>query len=186
MHPTNRRRSWREIRLSSTRARMCSQTGRGRLENRIFGNGVLPEDGPDQILTSLALALGIGLSHETAISRVEILPCRSFSLRSALREHNQCPAHRKMLFSGHTLDLNCQLRWYGDALADGWMVTFDYAPLRDFSCPMISSAPAWCTSRPQRALCPCSPHCPGPTRIARTFRVSRHLYYWGLGSGGCT
>src|ERR1039457_1343668 len=112
----NRRRSWREIRLSSTRARMCSQTGRGRLENRIFGNGVLPEDGPDQILTSLALALGIGLSHETAISRVEILPCRSFSLHSVLREHNQCPAHRKMLFSGHTLDLNCQLRWYGDAL----------------------------------------------------------------------
>src|ERR1019366_3792552 len=116
----NRRRSWREIRRSSTWARMCSQTGCGRLENRIFGNGVVPEDCPDQILPRFALALGIGLIHETAIRRVEILARCRFSLHSALREHNQGSAHRKMLFPGHTLDLNCQLRRNRDALADGW------------------------------------------------------------------
>src|ERR1039457_3575207 len=62
----NRRRSWREIRRSSTRARMCSQTGRGRLENGIFGNCVFPENGPDQILTRLALWLGGGVRPRTA------------------------------------------------------------------------------------------------------------------------
>jgi hypothetical protein len=98
---------------------MCSQIGRGRLENRIFGNGVFPEDGPDQFLPRLALALGIGLSHETAISRIEILPRCGFSLHAALREHNQGPAHCKVLCSGHALDLNCQFRWDGDALTDG-------------------------------------------------------------------
>ena len=95
---------------------MCSQTGCGRLENQIFGNCVFSENGPDQILTRLAFALGIGLSHEPAISRIEILPRCSFSLHSALRERNQCPAHRQMLFPGYPLDLNCQLRWDGDAL----------------------------------------------------------------------
>jgi len=98
---------------------MCSQTGRGRLPNRIFGNGILPEDCPDQILARIALALGVGLSHETAISRIEILACRRFSLDSALRKHDQGPAPRKMIFPGHTLDLNCQLRRDGDTLADG-------------------------------------------------------------------
>src|ERR1035438_2870938 len=32
-------------------------------------------------------------------------------------------------------------------------MTFEYVPLRDFSCPMISSAPAWCTSRRGRQFC---------------------------------
>ena len=63
-----RRRSWREIWRSSTRARMCSQTGRGRLENRIFGKGVLPEDRPDQVFPGFAFAIRIGLRHEPAIS----------------------------------------------------------------------------------------------------------------------
>jgi len=90
---------------------MCYQTGRGRLENRIFGNGVFPEDGPDQILPRLILALRIGLSHKTAISRTQVRPRFSFGLHSTLREHNQGPAHRKMLCPGYTLDLNCQFRW---------------------------------------------------------------------------
>ena len=84
----NRRRSWREILRSSTRARMCSQTGRGRSENRIFGNGILPEDCPDQILPCFPLALGIGLGHEPAISRIEIVPCRRFSIHPALCQLN--------------------------------------------------------------------------------------------------
>ena len=54
---------------------MCSQTGRGRLENRIFGNRVLPEDCPNQVFTRLAFAFGIGLRHKPAIGRVEIFPC---------------------------------------------------------------------------------------------------------------
>src|ERR1039458_2172405 len=114
-----RRRSWTEICRSSTRARMCSQTGRGRLENRIFGNGVLPEDSPDQVLPCFALAFGIGFGHEPSIARIKTGARASLSLQSALREHNQRPTHRKMLLPGHTPYLNCQLCRNGDALADG-------------------------------------------------------------------
>ena len=74
------------------------QTGRGRLENRIFGNSILPEDGFDQIFTGFAFAVAIGLRHEAAISRIEIIARGRFSLNSALREHNQRAAHRKVAF----------------------------------------------------------------------------------------
>src|ERR1022692_2461170 len=131
---TGRGRLENRIFRSSTRARMCSQTGRGRLENRIFGNCVFPENGPDQILTRLAFALGIGLSHETAISRIEILPRCSFSLHSALRERNQCPAHRQMLFLA-TRSTSIASSAGMVTLSGGWTMTFEYVPLRDFSCP---------------------------------------------------
>jgi len=116
----NRRRSCSEIWRSSTRARMCSQTGWGRLENRIFGNGVFPEDGADQIFPGFALASAIGLDHESAIRCVEILACRCFSFHSALCEHDQGSALGQVLLPGHALDLNRQFRRNGDALADGW------------------------------------------------------------------
>jgi hypothetical protein len=120
----NRRRSWSEIRRSSTRARMCSQTGRGRLENRIFGNRVCPENCPDQILPRFVFSLGVGFRHETAIRCIEILACCQFSFHSALREHNQGAAHRQMFLLCHTLDLNCQLGRHGDALANRWRCSY--------------------------------------------------------------
>ena len=98
---------------------MYSQTGRARLENRIFGNGILPEDCLDQIFPGFAFAAGIGLGHEASIRRIEMIACRRFRLNPPLREHNQRPAHRKMLFPGHAPYLNCQLRRNGDALPDG-------------------------------------------------------------------
>ena len=98
---------------------MCSQTGRGKLEKRIFGNGVVPEDCPDQGLPRFTFALGVGLVHEPTISRIEIgAPCR-FRLHSALRKHDQSPAPRKIVFPSHALDFNSQLCRDGDALAYG-------------------------------------------------------------------
>jgi len=85
---------------------MCSQTGRGRLEKRIFGNGVLPEDRADQILPCFVLARGIGLAHKPPISRIEIRAGGRFRLYSALRKHDQGTAHRKMVLPGHALHLN--------------------------------------------------------------------------------
>ena len=96
-----------------------SLTERGRLEKRIFGNGVLPEDCPDQVLPRLVLTLGIGLGQEPPISRCEMSLLSRLRLHSALREHDQGPARRKMPFPCHALYLNCQLRRNGDALADG-------------------------------------------------------------------
>jgi hypothetical protein len=72
----NRRRSGREMRRSSTRLRICSQTGCGRLEKRILGysvlrilgNSVLSEDRPDQILSRFSLTIGIGLVHRLSLS----------------------------------------------------------------------------------------------------------------------
>ena len=98
---------------------MFPDTGLGRLEKRIFGNGVLPEDCSDQVLPRLALAVVIGLRHEPPISRIEISVLRGFRFHSALRKYDQGPAHCQVLFSGHALDLNGQLRRKGDALADG-------------------------------------------------------------------
>jgi hypothetical protein len=98
---------------------MCSQTGLGRLEKRIFGNGVLPEDRPNQVLPRFVLALGIGLRDEPPITRIEISERCRLRLHSALRKHDQGTANRKMLSPGNALDLNGQLRRNGDALADG-------------------------------------------------------------------
>ena len=145
----NRRRSCREICRSATRARMCCQTGRGRLENRIFGNGILPEDCPDQILPGFILAHGIALRHEPPICRIETLACRRFSVYPALCEHDQRPAHGETLSSGYSLDLNRQVRWNRDALADGWRGsrTGLWAVSHTF---IISSAPLWCRGAPNR------------------------------------
>jgi len=139
----NRRRSCPEIRRSATRARMCCQTGRGRLENRIFGNGIFPEDCPDQILSSFIFTHGIALRHESPICRIETHACRRFSVHPALREHDQRPAHGETLSSGYSLDFNRQARWNRDALADGWRRS--RASLRPVSHTfIISSAPLWC------------------------------------------
>src|ERR1035437_6491544 len=125
---------------------MCCQTGRGRLENRIFGNGILPEDCPDQILPGFILAHGIALRHEPPICRIETLACRRFSVYPALCEHDQRPAHGETLSSGYSLDLNRQVRWNRDALADGWRGsrTSLWAVSHTF---IISSAPQWCRER---------------------------------------
>jgi hypothetical protein len=125
---------------------MCSQTGRGRLENRIFGNSIRPEDCPDQILTRLAFAFGIGFGHEPAISRLEIVACGSFSLHAPLRQRNQRPAHREMLFPGNALDLDCQFRGNSNTLPHGRRRsrTRPRTSLgRPFHNLMLSEAPAW-------------------------------------------
>ena len=145
-HSCKRRRSWIDIWRSSTRARMCSQTGRGRLEKRIFGNGVLPEDCPDQVFPRFVLAFGVGLRYEPPISCAEISACRRFRLHSSLRKHDQGPAHRKVLLPRYALDLNCQLCRNGDALTDRGCGSSSLA-----GCPlhtlMLPSAPAWCAPR---------------------------------------
>ena len=64
---------------------MFPDTGLGRLEKRIFGNGVLPEDCSDQVLPRLALAVVIGLRHEPPISRIEISVLGGFRFHTALR-----------------------------------------------------------------------------------------------------
>ena len=76
---------------------MCSQTGRGRLENRIFGNGILPEDCLDQIFPGFAFAAGIGLGHEASIRRIEMIACRRFRLNPPLREHIDEPVQEQLI-----------------------------------------------------------------------------------------
>jgi hypothetical protein len=120
---------------------MCSQTDRGRLENRIFGNGIRPEDCPYQIFPRFAFAFGICLRHKPAISCLETIARRNFGLDSALRKHDQRPALREMPLPGQTLDFDRQLRRNGDALAYGgcrWSTRLRLA----FHVLMLSSAPA--------------------------------------------
>ena len=91
---------------SSTRARMCSQSGRGRLEKRIFGNSVLSEDCPDQVLSRFALAFRVGLAHETPVSRIDVRA----RLQSPLCKRHQRAADCQVLLPGHALNLNSQSR----------------------------------------------------------------------------
>src|SRR5947209_1601279 len=98
---------------------MCSHTGRGRLEKRIFGNSVLPKHRPDEILPGIALMFGIGFRREPPIGRTETSARGSLSLHSALRKDDEGAAHGEVLFFGNAFDLNRQLCRNGDALADG-------------------------------------------------------------------
>jgi len=50
---------------------MCFQSGRGRLEKRIFGNGVCSKNSADQILAGFVFAMRIGLGKESAIAGSE-------------------------------------------------------------------------------------------------------------------
>src|SRR5438445_4064429 len=72
-HSCNRARSLSEISRSWTRSSKCCQRPRGRSENRIFGNRILPEDRADQILAGFILACGLLLIHETLVGGLQIL-----------------------------------------------------------------------------------------------------------------
>lgn len=78
----------------------CSQTGRGRLENRIFGKSILPEDRPDQVFSGIAFANRIVLRHEPAICLIEMSSRHRFLIHSPLREENQRSAIRNVFFPG--------------------------------------------------------------------------------------
>ena len=112
----NRRRSSVEIWRSATRAKRCSQTGRGRLANRIFGDRVLSEDRPDQIFTCLVLPVGISFGHETVIRRIELFPCCCLCFQTTFCQYDKRPVHREMLFFRHAPDSSRQLSWNCDAL----------------------------------------------------------------------
>jgi hypothetical protein len=122
---------------------MCSQTGRGRLENRILGDGIFPEDGPDQILPGFSFAPAIVLRHEPAISRIE----RSHAAASASTP--RCASMTRARLIVRCLFLATRLTsiarsagmvtlWRTDDAVR--VLVFD----RLFKAPMISGAPAWC------------------------------------------
>ena len=60
------------MRLSSTRWSMWCQTPREKLQNGIFGNGVLPEDCTDRITPSLILTPRFHFFDEGAVSGLEL------------------------------------------------------------------------------------------------------------------
>ena len=85
----------------------------------MFGNGILPENCPNQIFACFALSFRIGLGYESAVCRIQILACGRFSLHPALREHHQRPTHTEMVLPGHALDHNYKFCRNGNTLADG-------------------------------------------------------------------
>jgi len=60
--------------------------GRGKLENRIFDNGVSPENRSYQILSCLVFPCGILFAHETAGSTFEVFLSVRFSKHPELGE----------------------------------------------------------------------------------------------------
>ena len=112
------RRSPNEISRSATRASRCSQTGRGRSENRIFGNCGSPEDGTDQVLASLVLLFRNVRRHESLIRAVQTLAGRGFRLDAFFRERHQRPAHCQMFLFRYAPDFKRQGCGYCYALPD--------------------------------------------------------------------
>ncbi len=81
-HACNARRSFaRKSAAQSTRCSKWGQTPRGRSENCIFGNRILPEYGVDQIPPGLVLPLRFCLPNEITISGLELL-CRLLLART--------------------------------------------------------------------------------------------------------
>src|ERR1035438_338271 len=72
-HSCNRPRSANEICRCCTRSRRCSQSARGRSENCIAGNRVLPENCADQVLPRFLLTGRFLLVHESAVGGLQVL-----------------------------------------------------------------------------------------------------------------
>lgn len=119
---TQIRSRWRSstvIARSATRSRMCSQSGRGRLTKRIFGNRVAPEDCPDQILAGLAFPDGISLPHEFLIGAREPGPRGRFGFYAPFGKSDQGAAHRHISHLRHAPDFPRELRRNRHTLTDG-------------------------------------------------------------------
>lgn len=111
-----RRRSARETCRSATRSSRCSQTGRGRSANRIFGNCVSSEDGPDQILARVVLSGRVGFRDKSLVSDFQAFASSRFGLDAFLGERDQRPADRKMSLFRDAPNLRCEWAGDGDAL----------------------------------------------------------------------
>lgn len=69
-----------------------------------FGNGVFPEDCPDQVFSAFVFPFGVGLRQEPAISCAAVEARLRF--HSSLRKLDQGAAHRQVLLPRYPLDLN--------------------------------------------------------------------------------
>jgi hypothetical protein len=118
-HACNARRSFMEICRSSTRCSKWCQTPRGRSENCIFGKGILPEYGADQIPPSLVLPLGFYFPNEITISGLELLCSLGFGTDAAFSQNHESAAKRKVPLLCNPSDVCRQSRRHSDALANG-------------------------------------------------------------------
>jgi len=105
------------IARSATRFKICSQSGRGRLEKRIFGNCIPSEDCLDKFLAGLTFLFRIG-GHELLISRSQPGPSRRFRFHTPFRKRHESATHRYFPLLRYALYFQCQLRGNSDALAD--------------------------------------------------------------------
>src|ERR1039457_2522863 len=144
-HSCNRPRSANEICRCCTRSKRCSQSARGRSENCIAGNRVLPENCADQVLPRFLLTgrfllvheSAVGncadqvlprflltgrflLVHESAVGGLQVLLRLGFGADARFRQRDQSAAHRKLTFLGDAAYLNRERAWNCDALAD-WL-----------------------------------------------------------------
>jgi hypothetical protein len=105
---------------SATRSSRCSQTGRGRSANRLFGNRVSSEDGPDQVLTRAVLSVRISLPDKSFVCVVQTLARCRIGRETFLREHDQRPADRQMSLFRDAPNLSCEWPGDRDALPPAW------------------------------------------------------------------
>src|SRR5579862_8324405 len=109
-------RSLNGIWRCSTRSRMCCHTSRGRLENRIFGNRPLSEDGANQIPAGFVLLGRIFLFHEPEIRGFKILFGVPLRADSPFRKTDEGAADGQMAFASDTTHFRCEWRRDRDTL----------------------------------------------------------------------
>lgn len=108
----SRKGTWR----SSTRSRMCCQTARGRLENRILGNRLVSEDGSNQVTSGLVLLRRISFFEKSLIGSFQALLFVLFGANAAFGKGDQRAANCQLAFFGHAAHCRRQGRGNRDAL----------------------------------------------------------------------
>src|SRR6476646_7461798 len=111
-----RRRSGSGMWRSSTRARRCCQSSRGRSEKRIFGNSRLPENRAYEILSSLLFFFGFLLFQEFAVGDLQVVFGFLLGLDASFRQGDQGAADREVTLFCDASHFCRQWRGNGDAL----------------------------------------------------------------------
>src|ERR1035437_4110315 len=173
---------------SATRWRRCCHTPRGSSEKQIFGNCVLPENRPNQILARLLLESRFPLLHESPVGGLQILLGIEFCPHSPFRQSDQGTAHRKMALFRDAPDFACEGPGDGNALTErlrpGGARHCLGSARHTFM--LADTAPVWCRLGQRRSWQGEGPAPPPQTRDLpwwrRRFRLRTVFFHSFLGS----
>jgi len=117
---------------------------RGRLEKRIFGNRILPEDRPNQIPAGFVFPGGFQFFHKPLVGGPKALFGIGFRSNAAFGEDNESPADSEVSFLGDAPDLSgerCRnghtlTYWFSFGLSRVWPRTAGHDDIVSWHAPL--------------------------------------------------